>query len=192
MGIDDAYNLAVSSLNGGDPGGICSRCRVKFDSKTYTLSYFGRKISIILPEARFEPSGISPMEQILVIHYLVSRDNKPAKGEWLSYKALPGGHFYYTAYRRLGENRLLGMFGDKPDSLLAAGKALGYKPASMGDISFLIPVFPCVEIMLVFHNGDDEFPPDLQFLYMDDILNYLTLDDISKLSLVTALRFRPK
>ncbi len=110
------------------------------------------------------------------------------KGEWVSYKALEGGLFYYQACRKRGEGRLLGHFAEKPALLAEAGKRLGAVPENLGDVSFRLTALPRIDLLLVFHDGDEEFPAELSLLFKDDIQNYLSLDDIAMLAGITAGR----
>lgn len=116
------------------------------------------------------------------------RADHPSKGEYVAYKNLPGASFYSTPYRRRSVGRLLGTFGDEPDELLSVSKVLGGTPDELGDVSARIRIFPKIEAVIVLYRGDEEFPPEAEILYRDDVINFLSLEDISVLSGVLASR----
>jgi hypothetical protein len=123
-----------------------------------------------------------------VLHYLTVRANHPTKGEYVAYKNLPGASFYASPYRRRSIERLIGIFGEGPDEIISISKVLGGTKAELGDVSVRLPILPKIEAVIVLHRGDDEFPPEAQILYRDDVINYLTLEDIAVLSGVLAGR----
>jgi len=51
-------------------------------------------------------------------------------------------------------------------------------------------VFPEFEVVVVMYREDDEFPPEANILYRDDIINFLPLEDIAVLSGLIASRLR--
>ena len=68
-------------------------------------------------------------------------------------------------------------FGQKPDALIKAGRALGGKEMDMGDASIQIPVFPMVNIAYIVWEGDDEFPASGNVLFDASAPNYLPTED---------------
>ena len=51
--------------------------------------------------------------------------------------------------------------------------ALGGKPVKLGDIGYAIEVFDGLPIALQLWLGDDEFPPNLRFLWDENALQYI-------------------
>ena len=189
-----AYNKAAGLLRDSDLGDTSSRCGllVREDSKgekTLFVEYLGSEQRILMPDVRFQTEEkISFMEQILVLHYLTMRADYPSRGEYVAYKNLPGASFYSGPYRRRSVGRLLGTFGDDPDELLSAAKVIGGTPDKLGDVSARIRIFPKIEAVIVLHRGDEEFPPEAEILYRDDVINFLSLEDVSVLSGVLVSR----
>jgi hypothetical protein len=72
--------------------------------------------------------------------------------------------------------------------VVAAAEPLGGVPEEYGDRSMRILVFPRAALIVVLHRGDEEFPPEANILFGNDIADYLSLEDISRLGGITALR----
>lgn len=78
--------------------------------------------------------------------------------------AAPGNDMFAPAARS---------FDHHIDRLAAACEALGGTKEKIGDVSYKIPVFPFLSIQLQFWEGDDEFPPQLKFMWDENILQFM-------------------
>ncbi|HEB11357.1 MAG TPA: DUF3786 domain-containing protein [Spirochaetales bacterium] len=112
---------------------------------------------------------------------LTSEKSIPTKGEYIGYKSLPNGMFYYSSFRKRAIDRILSQFESDPSKLIAAAKQLGGGSWEIGDYSVRIPVLPRIDVIVVFYEGDDEFPPDANMLFNDKIINFLDLEDIVRI-----------
>ncbi len=135
-----------------------------------------------------DPPSLSFGEQILVLHYLTSVENHDTKEEYVSYKNLPSASFYNPTFRKRSTNRILSAFVDNPEALLDVSKALGAERAELGDVSVRLQVFPKIVVVVLLYRGDEEFPPETELLFRDDIINFLSLEDIAVLSVFVASR----
>lgn len=184
---ETAWKKALAELKERDPSGICLTTGAGKTEDSLTIRFFEQTYTVSLHDGGFSPPDIHESERILVLHYLLSqgppkRPGQPKEqGRYVSYESLPGGMFYYPTYRKRSVNRLIPVFGGDPERLLAASENLGGKRSIYGDVSVGVPVFPHIEAVVVFHRGDDEFPPDAGILYRDDIAEFLTLEDIAVL-----------
>lgn len=64
-------------------------------------------------------------------------------------------------------------FAGKCLQLKMACEKLGGVPEKIGDVSFRIPLFPFLPVVLQFWDADDEFAPVLKFLWDENILDYM-------------------
>ena len=78
--------------------------------------------------------------------------------------AAPGNDMFASAARS---------FDHHTAQLAAACEALGGTKAEVGDVSYLLPVFPFLSIRLQFWESDDEFPPQLKFMWDENILQFM-------------------
>jgi hypothetical protein len=183
-----AYNRAAEMLRRADLRKTSTRCGIQYAEGYLSVLYFNSEYRIHLPDVSFQPEILSMMERILVLHYLTEKADHPAKGEYVAFKNLPGASFYSTPYRKRSLQQIIRVFGETPDDLLTVSRILGATPAEFGDISVRLQVFPKIETIVVLYRGDEEFPPEAEILYRDDVINYLSLEDITVLSGIIASR----
>ena len=184
--LEPAFERAREALQASDADLVCSRCGARTSDKGFTVRYLGRNYAIGMPDVRFHPDGLSPVEQILVLHYLTSTGDIPARADFASYKDLPNGMFYYSAFRRNGPAAILGYYGASPERIVPAAEALDGRQSTYGDVSVELDILPRITMAIALFKGDDEFPPEVSLLFKSDIACYLPLEDISLLGGVVA------
>ena len=177
-----AFNRAADLLRAGDPDDICRRSGAKSYGGSISITFFRDEYEIQLPEVVFNPPDLSPGEKILILHYLTSKGTTSTKGEYVSFKNLPGASFYNPTYRKRGPDRILKLFGRDIEQIVEAAEVLGASRAALGDVSVKFSIFPKIESLIVLFRGDEEFPPEANILFNDDIINYLSLEDVAVLS----------
>jgi hypothetical protein len=148
--------------------------------------YLFRKARIHFPEwtvswaPPYENEDFPLTDQVLVLHYFEGAKNDALTGELVAYRQIPGGEFYYDAFRRRAESPLAKVFGAAPGLLLKASKVMGGSPKTgLGDEAALFRVFPHIEILVQIYYGDDEFDPSGQVIFDQVIGKYLSNEDIS-------------
>jgi hypothetical protein len=47
-------------------------------------------------------------------------------------------------------------------------------------------VFPRIDVIVIIHKGDEEFPPEVNLLFSENINNFLPLEDVSILGGIIA------
>ena len=66
----------------------------------------------------------------------------------------------------------------EPHRVRAACHAIGGREVALGDLGFEIPVFPGVAMCLKFYFGDEEFPPQLTFLWDKNMLQFVRYETV--------------
>ena len=61
----------------------------------------------------------------------------------------------------------------RTDDFARACEVLGGTPAGKGDVSYRIPVFQKIDILVQFWCSDEDFPASLQFLYDENLLQFM-------------------
>jgi hypothetical protein len=190
-----SYTKAAEALRRCDIPYACAQCGAVLEGDRVVVQFFTQSIAVTLPGVVFDPPNVPIFEQILLLHYLTTLGHNASSGARVSFKSLPGASFYESAYRRRGPERILQLFGKDFDGFRRAVAKLGGNVtakggAAYGDLSGTLPVLPRIEAIVVLFRGDDEFPPEANILYKDDIVNFFPLEDIAVLSGLIASRLK--
>jgi hypothetical protein len=143
---------------------------------------------VTFPGGVFNPDSLSLGDRILILHYLTSNGPVSENPAETTFQSLPGGMFYFSTFRKRGPNRVLAEFGGEPETVAAIRDKLGWAAGEVGDVSVRVPALPRIPVTVVLHAGDDEFPPEVQFLFRDDITSFLPLEDVAVLGGTVATR----
>ncbi len=155
---------------------VSSQIEVRFWGKDYIVRYPG--ISVEELETGQEP----PIAiKILILHYLINADGTRLADHWVSFRELPGGRVYDTAFRRRANLRLAQAFGSDLEGFAAAAEALGGVRLTYGDASFLFSMFPRLRLAAVLHLADEEFPASANVLFDASASHYLPTEDLAVL-----------
>ena len=65
-----------------------------------------------------------------------------------------------------------------PEKFRAACVAMGGREVALGDLGYELPVFPGVAMCLKFYFGDEEFPPQLTFLWDKNMLQFVRYETV--------------
>ena len=171
-----------------DPEEASRRTGVPFDNtlNVFSLNVLGFALSAAWPEFSLNPQEPGcPKElyggksQILMIRYLTEGVRTEPGGSFLSYRELPWGDVYDANFQGRCRARLAFGFGRKLESFKKACRALGGVPYTKGDASFDLPFLPGLTVRLILWTGDDEFPPQSQWLFSDNTPLAFTAEDVA-------------
>jgi len=119
----------------------------------------------------------------LVLHYLLTADGTLPRGEWVTFREVPSGDFYWSAFCKRAKDPLVGVFGGIPQRMVEVARQLyDAEPASLGDAGVVVTAFPRVSVALLIYAGDDEFPPEGNLLFDPNVHHYLSTEDVAVLS----------
>jgi Domain of unknown function (DUF3786) len=155
------------------------------------IAYFSRTVEIKMPEVEMKYEAgpkVDLWEQILILHYINKSSGKRAVGEWVSFKDIPAGDFYYPAFEKRSTARLLKVFSARPDKLVEAGRLVGAGAADYGDYAVIVQAFANVPVLLTMWEGDDEFAPTANILFDRTVEEHLVTEDVAVLAGLTVSR----
>jgi hypothetical protein len=153
-------------------------------------------LEVRLPEGLVQTSrgeAVRPQWRVLVLHYLAVRARLHVHPPTRTFADLPEGRVYAGNYDGRVIRRLCATVGRDAASLAAAAAKLNARPAEGGTLAFDFDVFPRLPLRLVWHAGDDEFPPSAAMLLPANIGSLLCTEDVVVLSeqLVSRLSGKP-
>ncbi len=191
--IDDyknALEIAGEEFKRKDPGLMALNSGASFlpasKGGSLQLPFLNRQITIPWPDGEMiAPEGfkeLSLQEQGLIMHYLLKAQGAPLTKDWITFREIPSGEFYYSAFVTRAKEPLVKTFGHRPELLVELGTRMGGTRGEEGDVSLCFQAFPMVPVCLILWTGDEEFPPDGNFLFDASISQYLSAEDIAVLS----------
>jgi len=186
-----AYKKAGAEIAASGLEELCERSGASLNGRTIRVSFFGTRIEILIPEKEgvaFHPAELPLAERILILHYLLGRETRPARGSMVAFKNLPGASFYDPTYQKRGPKRIARRFGQRVEEFRKACRNLNWQEAELGDASFRFDILPKIQGLVVLHAGDEEFPPEATILFNDEIVNFLPLEDVAVLAGLIATR----
>jgi hypothetical protein len=127
-------------------------------------------------------------EKILILHYMLTARGESLQQNPITFRQVPEGPFYYSAFIRRALDPLAQTFGDEPQGLLDCGYHLGAVPDELGDASITLKPLPRVPVTFVIWGGDEELPPQANILFDESIVSYLPTEDIAVLSSMIVYR----
>jgi len=129
-----------------------------------------------------DPNKLIPLqEQILILHYMQG-NIRPETGNWIAYREIPGASFYFSAFVKRAIDPLKKVFGNNVAGLLKASEKLNGSRIDTGDAGFEFKLFPKISLRLILWAGDEEFPPEANILFEENIGSILSPEDAAWLA----------
>ncbi|MBW1740923.1 MAG: DUF3786 domain-containing protein [Deltaproteobacteria bacterium] len=121
-------------------------------------------------------------DQVLLLHYLITAQGVPVGDEWITFREVPSGPFYYAAFIKRAITPLVKCFGGSPSLLEEVAHTIGQVLPSPGDKALKVLALPRVPVVLSLWKGDEEFPPEANLYFDQSIVSYLPTEDIAYLA----------
>ncbi len=187
--VDDyqmSFDLAARELAGRDPAEVARLAGAEplSEGPGLTLAYYGRPVAVawnpMAVRALDELPSLPLAEQALILHYLRNADGAPPAGQWITFREVESGEFYWSAFVKRAKDPLVKFFGSRPELLLELAPKVGGAPGGeTGDASVIVRAFPLVSFLMVLWAGDEEFPPEGNVLMDKNIGHYLSTEDVA-------------
>ena len=191
----NAFKLSAAQLTLKEPGEVARLSGTSFDSDRggLTFDFLGRPVLVSWPGIRISyldgDDELPITDQVLILHYLDQADGAERADELITFREIPAGEFYYSAFTRRAEQPMIGVFGENPALLEEVAPQIGGRPGTgQGDASAEFPVLPRTPVTLVIWGGDDEFGPEGKILFDRSIPHYLSTEDVSWAASLTVYR----
>ena len=117
-------------------------------------------------------------ETLSILDWLCDgKSDAVAAGEYCTVGSLPGIYVGGSGLVMSG-GALAKRIDAEPHRFRDACHAIGGREVALGDLGFEIPVFPGVAMCLKFYFGDEEFPPQLTFLWDKNMLQFVRYETV--------------
>ena len=180
-----SFDLAAKELAGRDwkETARLAGAETPGDGSCLEMAYLGRPERIGTDPVTVAALDAGPelplAEQALILHYLVEAQGGEPAGPWITFREVPSGEFYWSAFVKRAKSPLVGFFGQRPELLLELAPLVGGReaPEEAGDTAVIVRAFPRVPLLLQLWAGDDEFPPDGNVLFDQSVSRFLSTED---------------
>ena len=188
---ETARQIAVETLLERDLEECCVNAGVSLESlsagtKKVCIPYIGHDYTLTVQDDRvvFDevPSPLKLSDEVLLLHYLITATGVPVSEEWITFREVPSGSFYYASFVKRAVVPLLKCFGERPSLLKEVSETVGQVLAAPGDIALKVFGLPRVPVVLSLWKGDEEFPPQANVYLDQSVSSYLSTEDIAYLS----------
>ncbi len=157
------------------------RYRVSGKGKAeFLTSFFGNEICICYPDLTVKDlhtgKQLPLYQQALIMYYLVTSDGTSLTDRWISFSELPDGRFYQQAFHNYSGNVLSNMFQNDLRKLEQIAQDLGGERDCFSQSAFRFYALPRAPLLVVYWQGDEEFPSSCQILFDASISHYLPTD----------------
>ena len=69
-------------------------------------------------------------------------------------------------------------FSGRVEKLRQIGRQWGAEPFPVGDVAFVLPIFPFLPVVFQFWEGDEEFSPQIRLLWDNNTLTFLSYETV--------------
>lgn len=101
-----------------------------------------------------------------------------ASGNMVAFREVKRVYPFEQAYRNNILSQVEKYFNGQPDLLRKACEELKGTPLRQGDVGYLIPVFPFLNIAIFFWDGDEEFPAKANMLFDSNITDFMHEENV--------------
>ena len=135
----------------------------------FLMRFLGR-VYRINPEGILDEKGREPnvATRVILCHYLIQGGDGALTGEWISYRDSKDSAFFIAYFQVNAEERIARTFTGKIHDLERAARELDGRPYEVfqtGDLCYYLEALPRVPLLLVFNDGDDDFPASCKLLF---------------------------
>lgn len=180
----------LARLKGVDYGSLAATLGAEIIPGGLLIPSFGRLYRVSetgIRDAQGQPA--SPKHAVVLSYYVLEGGTAAFSGKWVAFRDFKESAFFMPAFQTHVEQRIAGEFQGKLEALRSCSTSLGgrdYPALGAGDLCHLIPALPRVPLLLVFHEGDEEFPAGATVLYDLHSTSYLNVECLGVLGAILA------
>ena len=177
------------------PEDVCRRaaCRYDKDRQCYELEVWGDAYRIYPLERRIQRQGkdsppVHAYLSIFIVHYLLTVLETAIENEWISEKDIPGGATFFRGPHAIPTGLITETYQNDIEAFSYRCKALHGNGVTMGDAAFQFQITERIPVVVLYWQGDDDFPPEAKILFDGSICRHLASDVIFALAVEICTR----
>ena len=155
---------------------LIRKFQLEADEEFLYIIYFSKRFRIDRKNGFITEDGKSPgFDTVMNIYntFYYSAAHPVASGNLVAFRQVKRVYPFEAAYRRTSIFRLQELFAGKTEELRKACEALGGTLLPQGDVGYVLPVFPFLNIAVLFWDKDEEFEAQANMLFDSEIIEFM-------------------
>lgn len=151
------------------------------DEEFLYIIYFSKRFRIDRKNGFITEDGKSPgFDTVMNIYntFYYSAAHPVASGNLVAFRQVKKVYPFEAAYRRTIISRLQELFAGKTEELRKACEVLGGTLLPQGDVGYVLPVFPFLNIAVLFWDKDEEFEAQANMLFDSEITEFMHEENV--------------
>lgn len=160
---------------------LIRKFQLEADEEFLYIIYFSKRFRIDRKNGFITEDGKSPgFDTVMNIYntFYYSAAHPVASGNLVAFRQVKRVYPFEAAYRRTIIFRLQELFSGKTEELRKACEALGGTLLPQGDVGYVLPVFPFLNIAVLFWDKDEEFEAQANMLFDSEITEFMHEENI--------------
>lgn len=160
---------------------LIRKFQLEADEEFLYIIYFSKKFRIDRKNGFITEDGKSPgFDTVMNIYntFYYSAAHPVASGNLVAFRQVKRVYPFEAAYRRTIISRLQELFAGKTEELRKACEALGGTLLPQGDVGYVLPVFPFLNIAVLFWDKDEEFEAQANMLFDSEITEFMHEENV--------------
>ena len=160
---------------------LIRKFQLEADEEFLYIIYFSKRFRIDRKNGFITEDGKSPgFDTVMNIYntFYYSAAHPVASGNLVAFRQVKRVYPFEAAYRRTIISRLQELFAGKTEELRKACEALGGTLLPQGDVGYVLPVFPFLNIAVLFWDKDEEFEAQANILFDSEITEFMHEENV--------------
>ena len=160
---------------------LIRKFQLEADEDFLYIIYFSKRFRIDRKNGFITEDGKSPgFDTVMNIYntFYYSAAHPVASGNLVAFRQVKRVYPFEAAYRRTIIFRLQELFAGKTEELRKACEALGGTLLPQGDVGYVLPVFPFLNIAVLFWDKDEEFEAQANMLFDSEITEFMHEENV--------------
>ena len=160
---------------------LIRKFQLEADEEFLYIIYFSKRFRIDRKNGFITEDGKSPgFDTVMNIYntFYYSAAHPVASGNLVAFRQVKRVYPFEAAYRRTIIFRLHELFAGKTEELRKACEVLGGTLLPQGDVGYVLPVFPFLNIAVLFWDKDEEFEAQANMLFDSEITEFMHEENV--------------